>query len=382
MEQQPGKALWDRYKAGHVSKKEKQLILNWFHVLHQDDLFDLKEEELEQLHEDMLRNVNRAVLKPEFRIKPWLRLAAAILAIIIGFVLFHYSGAIQNSGQAGNHLFAENDIKPGGNKAYLTLGNGKKISLTDAKNGAIAEETGVEISKINNGHLVYAIQNANPQHRNKKKDINIIETPRGGQYQLTLPDHTKVWLNADSRLEFPSNFKGLKYRTVKLKGEAYFEVSKDRMHPFVVQTELQEVEVLGTHFNVNSYPDEPETITTLLEGRVNVCRGTVKQVLRPGQQAVNTGKSLQVGEANIESIMDWKNGDFYLNHINFRMAMRKISRWYNVEVIYDSSVPDDIESGGWISRNNSLLSVLQLMEASGLVQFKVTGKKIYISKSK
>jgi len=176
-------------------------------------------------------------------------------------------------------------------------------------------------------------------------------------------------------------------RRVKLEGEAYFEVAKDKAHPFVVESRGQEIEVLGTHFDVNSYADEPAVTTTLLEGSVKVTsfssssrEARQTRVIKPGEEALNNGSGITVTAANIENNTDWIQGDFFLNHVNFKTAMRKIARWYDVEIIYDASVPDDMESGGWISRDRNLSSVLKLIESSGLVHFKVEGRKIYVTR--
>ncbi|MNL30601.1 fec operon regulator FecR [compost metagenome] len=169
-------------------------------------------------------------------------------------------------------------------------------------------------------------------------------------------------------------------RRVKLEGEGYFEIAKDKTHPFVVESRGQEVEVLGTHFNVNAYTDEKVVATTLLEGAVKVTSNQNQQLLKPGEQAVNSGRAIKVARVDAENIIDWKEGDFYFEHADFRSVMRKIGRWYDVEVIYDRSVPERITSNGLISRNNKLSAVLKSIEKSGQVHFKIDGKKIYVTK--
>jgi transmembrane sensor len=210
----------------------------------------------------------------------------------------------------------------------------------------------------------------------------VLSTAKGETYQLRLADGSKVWLNAASSLTYTASLNGNGERRVKLDGEAYFEVAKDKNHPFIVETAKQQVQVLGTHFNINSYADEPMVTTTLLEGSVKVSHLTshVSQLLKPGQQALNKNDHITVINANMEQVMDWKQGDFYLNHVDFKTAMRKIARWYNVDVVYDASVSDATESGGWISRNNKLSEVLQSIEAAGQVHFKVEGRKITVFK--
>lgn len=273
----------------------------------------------------------------------------------------------------------QKDILPGSNKAFLTLSNGQRISLTDAGNGTIAKQAGRLINKTADGQVVYDRSNANEQ--NSEQLYNTIETPRGGQYRITLADGSKVWLNAASSLKYPPAFNG-DTRQVELTGEAYFEIEKDKAHPFRVKTAGQTVEVLGTSFDVNSYADEKHIATTLIEGSVKVTNETGEVILKPGEQALNNSSKtpIRVSPANIDDVTDWRNEDFYLNRIDFRAAMRKIARWYDVDVIYDPSVPDNIESGGWISRNKPLSAVLKAMERTGQVHFKIDGKKVYVSK--
>lgn len=306
----------------------------------------------------------------------WPRIAVAasiILAIaIIGYFILH-KPTKENYAAAS----VKSDVSPGGNKAFLVLGNGQRISLTDAGNGMIAEQAGQSIKKTSDGIVVYDRANAGGEHAEQL--YNTVEIPRGGQYQITLSDGSKVWLNAASSLKYPAVFNGAD-RQVELTGEACFEVVKDKVHPFKVKTAGQTVEVLGTLFNINSYPDEKNIATTLIEGSVKVTGETRLVIIKPGEQAINNGRQIQVAQANIDNVIDWRNGDFYLNRIDFRVAMRKIARWYDIEVIYDTSVPDNIESGGWISRSKPLSAVLHAMERTGQVHFKLEEKKLYVSK--
>ncbi|RKR83985.1 FecR family protein [Mucilaginibacter gracilis] len=304
----------------------------------------------------------------------WPRIAASAAIVIIVSGLYFYSKNNQLSHKI--HPAYVNDISPGKVGATLTLANGKEIKLSETSNGEIAKEAGVSISKSANGEVVYKIKSNN----NDPNKTNTLTTAKGETYLLILPDHSKVWLNAASSLTYSANLMDHGKRRVTLKGEGYFEIAKDKVHPFIVKSNDQEVEVLGTHFNVNAYPDEYGIATTLLEGSVSVRSGRNFRMIKPGEQALNTGSSINVSEANIENVTDWKGGDFFLNHINFKVAMRKIARWYDVEVIYDASVPNELESGGWISRNNKLSEVLSAIEASGQVKFNIEGRKIRVSR--
>lgn len=325
-------------------------------------------------------------------VKLWPRFAtAASLILIAGFGLYFMLNR-QNAEKHGQVYAA--DAAPGTVGATLTLANGKQIRLGVASKGTLANEAGVTITKQANGELVYQAVAGDKEHK-----INTLSTARGETYQIRLADGTVVWLNAASSLTYAASLNdngergkreehgARSVRKVKLQGEAYFEVAKNPERPFIVETGGQLVEVLGTHFNVNAYADEPVVTTTLLEGSVRVAavnpagnaRGEAQgAILSPGQQALNSGASVKVVKANLEQVMDWKQGDFYLNHVSFKTAMRKIARWYNVDVVYDASVSDAIEAGGWISRNKKLSEVLQSIEASGQVHFKVEGRSIIV----
>ena len=326
----------------------------------------------------MIRNANIAepAVHPKKIRSLWPRIAVAasiILAIsIVGYFVLHKP---IKENYAADRL--PPDVSPGGNKAFLVLGNGQRISLTDAGNGTIAEQAGRSIKKTADGMVVY--DRSNTEGQPAEQVYNTVEIPRGGQYQITLGDGSKVWLNAASSLKYPAVFNGPD-RQVELTGEACFEIAKDKVHPFKVKTAHQTVEVLGTVFNINSYADEKNIATTLIEGAVKVTGENRPVIIRPGEQAINNGQQIQVAQANIDNVIDWRNGDFYLNRVNFRVAMRKIARWYDIEVIYDASVPDNIESGGWISRSKPLSAVLNAMERTGQVHFKIEGKKVYVSK--
>lgn len=301
---------------------------------------------------------------------PRIAIAAALATIIFGAGLFYYRSDNKND-RASTYA---NDIAPGKNGATLTLANGQKILINDALAGNIATQSGVKISKTEDGQIVYELTDSG----SGELAYNTLSTTRGEQTQVRLPDGTLVFLNAASSLKYPVSFAKLDKRKVELAGEGYFQVAKDKKHPFVVESRGQEVEVLGTHFNINAYHEEPAVATSLIEGSVKVTAGGEPRVLRPGEQGLTDGGAVKVVKANMDNVIDWKDGDFNLNDTDFKTAMRKLSRWYDIEVVYDKSVPDDIESGGWISRNSKLSSVLKLIENSGLVKFRIEGKKVYV----
>lgn len=276
----------------------------------------------------------------------------------------------------GSDLADAKHISIGKNAAILTLADGRKIDLLKAENGRLTEESGVAIRKTAYGKLVYEVKEVSTRVNNEKY-LNTISTPKGGQYQVILPDETIVWLNAASSIRFPAGFTNLKQRKVQLSGEAYFEVAKDKQHPFIVETGQQEVEVLGTHFNLNAYGDEQNVKTTLLEGSVRVLSGKDLVVLKPGQQSLLHNHTLDVANADTEEAVAWKNGYFKFNSEPLPSIMRKLSRWYDVEVVYEGK-PGNDRFGGTISRYKNLADVLEMLESTKLVKFKVEGRKIIV----
>lgn len=303
----------------------------------------------------------------------WTTAAAALL--IAGSLLLINRPRIQET----KNTTVTHKITPGKEGATLTLADGRKILLSDASKGELAKEAGVIISKSAEGTLIYSVLN-NPMHV-EENDIsyNTLSTARGEQYQVRLPDSSLVWLNAASRLKFPSSFHALKERRVELSGEAYFEVAKNKLKPFVVQSSGQEVKVLGTHFNISSYADEQNAVTTLLEGSVQILGNGEMKVLKPGERAVRTGTRIKVSEADLSEDMAWKNGDFYFNNEGIASIMRQISRWYDVDIIYQGELTEE-KFYGTISRSKNINQVLNVLEKTRSVHFKIEGRRILIMK--
>jgi ferric-dicitrate binding protein FerR (iron transport regulator) len=339
----------------------------------QTELTDVNDAVRHRLLENIFTDNVVQIKRKKIKMWPRIGIAAAIATIIVSAAIWFVN---KPKDKAEKETLYTQDIAPGKQGATLTLANGKKIRLTEAANGQLAKQSGVTITKAANGQLIYQIENSNAN----EDQVNMLSTTNGETYQVRLPDGSDVWLNSASSLTYKASLNEQGRRIVKLTGEAYFQVAKDKSHPFVVKTASQEVEVLGTHFNVNSYRDEPAIATTLLEGSVKVTAGNSKQIIKPGEQAINYGSNIKVTHVDVDKIIDWKDGDFNLDNVDFKTAMRKIARWYNVEVTYDTSLPDDIEAGGWISRNNTLSSVLKSIERTGQVRFKLEGRKLYVSK--
>lgn len=300
----------------------------------------------------------------------WKRITiAAAMLIIMGAGMYYYidrrSVTIQD--------LAVNDIKAGGNKAYLTLANGKQIVLSDVKDGEVAEEAGITITKTANGQLLYEIEE-NPAGKDVEEILyNTISTPAGGQYEVVLPDGTHVWLNAASTLKYATSIARLKERRVELSGEAYFEVSKLNYggvkKPFIVKSDGQEVEVLGTHFNISSYNQEGRTVTTLLEGSVKVRRqGVFEETILPGEQAL-VEKGLRVTKVDTSTAVAWKNGLFKFENASIYTVMNQFSRWYNFEVQYEGKAPGN-KFNGEIYRSLNASKALKILNYAG-IRFRV-----------
>jgi transmembrane sensor len=304
----------------------------------------------------------------------FLTIAAAVVIVVFGIYFFN------NNNTSNNIPLIAQDIAPGKTGATLTLANGKKIRLNEVANGELAKEAGVVITKSANGDLIYEIKDK----AGESNKVNTLSTANGELYNLRLPDGSHVWLNSASSLTYTANLIKNGRRKVKLDGEAYFEVAKDKAHPFIVESKGQEVEVLGTHFNINSYADEGNTKTTLLEGKVNISsfkEGTIhqSQVLRPNQQAVNTGSTIKVAEVDAADVIGWKNGKFVFDNEGIETVMRKISRWYNVEIIYQEDI-SGIKVTGGIPRSKNVSKILEMLENTDGVHFKIEDKKIIVKK--
>ncbi len=306
----------------------------------------------------------------------WYRYVAAA-SVLIALGVWIYASVPYFNHQAKTNNLAK--ITPGTNKATLTLADGKVITLDNAATGNIARQSGILVSKTADGQLIYQLTSANTATAAEPEGFNTISTPRGGQYQVNLPDGTKIWMNAASSLTYPTKFTS-GTRRVKLSGEAYFEVAKDKAHPFIVATNKQEVEVLGTHFNINAYEDEENTKTALIEGSVKVTGTGLsadKVMLKPNQQSILTGNKFTVVPVDPESAVDWKNGYFSFDNENLPALMRKISRWYDVEITYQGSYTGN-DFTGIVSRKKQVSEVLGLLELTGLVHFKIEGRRIIV----
>lgn len=263
-----------------------------------------------------------------------------------------------------------NDKDPAKTGAILTLSNGSEIVLDSVANGLLANQQNTSVIKKNGGIVYTADTNAQPVY-------NTMTTPRARQYNLELSDGTKVWLNASSSITFPTSF-AANERKVKVTGEVYFEVAKDKTRPFRVLANEMQINVLGTHFNVNAYDDEASVSTTLLEGSVLITEKSKKLLLKPGQQAQKqkSGAMTLNENVNLDEVMGWKNGVFYFENASLEMVLRQLSRWYDVDVVFEKGVPSRIFEGE-IQRDLQLSQVLKILEKNK-VRFKIEGKTLKV----
>lgn len=390
--------LLDRYLSGQCSSEEILLLEKWLEleISTNNDWSRMEEPDKKQLIASLFENIKYTIDKnlaskndqivkiPLFK-RSWVKIAvaASVIFLLTGYYL--YLAPISNKRVAESVKISSinKDIAPGGNKAVLTLADNSVIVLDNIKNGALTQQGNVTISKLADGQLAYLSSN----EKSSEVLYNLITTPRGGQYQLILADGSKVWLNAASSIRFPTRFSGSE-RKVEITGEAYFEVTKNAAIPFKVYIKTSGgedgiVEVLGTHFNINSYEDEVDIKTTLLEGSVKVSTGKNSRILTPGQQAdlKNNGMLYLIEDANINEVMAWKNGKFQFDEAtDITTIMKQIARWYDIEIEYKEKITSHI--GGSISRDVHISKVLEMLEMTGTLKFQINGKKVIVQPKK
>jgi transmembrane sensor len=384
------KALLQRYRAGECTLPEQQLVELWYNQLIETGEWNWDEGEKEVLEQMMearlLQHINNTG-KPHihrihsFRRSWWWAAASIILLLGAGgyFLFFNKTG--QKTEIVKTAL--PNDVKaPETNRAMITLGNGQKVYLDSAVNGTLAMQGNVKVIKLANGQIAY--QAASGKNITEIK-YNTLTNPRGSKViDMTLADGSQVWLNAGSAITYPVAFIGNE-RKVAITGEVYFEVAPSLLEkagsevkrPFIVSNGKMEITVLGTHFNVNAYDDEPDIKVTLLEGSVKVNNGSVSSLLKEGQQAQVANDVKVVNGADLEQVMAWKNGYFNFKSVDIRTIMKQVARWYNVEVSYEENVPAQHITGE-ISRNVNASLVLKMLEYAG-VHFKIEGTKIVVT---
>jgi ferric-dicitrate binding protein FerR (iron transport regulator) len=362
----------------------KDIRQSWKPIL--QDTYNAIKEQIDRV--DKVREV--AEISSGIRRMKWLKYsaAAAIALLITSSVVIFLSRKPPKEPQQTAAVNRQ-DIAPGGNKAVLTLANGKKVRLNVIRKGIVSIQGNTKIIKLNSGQLMYKQETkgnnlltgqASGQAGSKQKAIqfNTLSTPRGGQYQLVLSDGTKVWLNAASSIRYPTAFTGDE-RKVQITGEAYFEVVKNTSMPFEVSVKDMTVKVLGTHFNVMAYKNEPTSKVTLLEGAIIVKEGNKEVLLEPGQQTQieENGQIKKMQGVDLDGEIAWKNNQFWFNDDNIQTVMRRLSRWYNVEVVIKGDIPQHF--AGYIPRNMNVSKVFQALQATTHLTYRIQKDKIIVS---
>jgi transmembrane sensor len=389
MEQDQINSLIEKYIAGTASGAELEQLHHWYRSTAYSAAEYPDQEELVQKR--MLDRLDREIT-PVRKTKILIRRVAVAASVLIclGMAFYFYNSRYKTSGTGIAQI--SNDIDPGGNKAILTLANGNKINLSGVKTGIVVNTLDLTYNDGSKVQVSPRTEDSNPgtmpgSGPSSQKEMTV-STPQGGTYQVILPDSTRVWLNAASSLKFPATFSGLESRKVELNGEAYFEVAKltrksktssETRIPFFVVSKGQEVEVLGTHFNINAYSDQTATKTSLLEGIIRIKNDNGNALLKPGQQAISMAKGIELVNGDAEDAIAWKNGYFMFDNEDLASVMTKLCRWYNVEVNYEDEAVKNVKYYGTISRFEKISKVLTKLETTGNLKFEVKGKTVHVS---
>ncbi len=380
MKQEDVLALLKRYEENTCTKAEKKLLLQWLAgQAERDEPVWQSEEERMAVREMLYHRLDRTLFTPAwYRRKAVLRpVAAACLLCLFSALAWLYAG--RQSTDQYEQFYTSEAVDPGSSAALLTLADGSTIRLDEADNGLLSNKNGVMIKKMDNGELVYEVDKSIPLDKDGNVAKNTISIPRGGKYQLTLPDGSKVWLNSGSTLVYPAVFVG-KTRTVTLTGEAYFEVAHNREQPFIVQALDNEIEVTGTHFNISAYNDQQQVKTTLVEGGVIVSKNKTRLVLTPGQQAISSFESDEIEKLNVDPFyaLAWTKGYFVFEDQDIKTIMNDIARWYNVDIEYKGK-GNYKKIGGTYLRSKGLQELLNHLEALSGAHFQLSERRVIVS---
>lgn len=368
-------SLLKKYLSGSCTASEAAEVDHWFDLMDgvPDHISGLTDEERllmeDKIFERILQNIEakepqKLSLRPKKSIYSWKVLAvAASLFLCLSMVLLwmQYSSSFSPKKSFKSNQSAS--IRPGGNRAILTLDDGSSLVLTDASLGKVADQYNMSVVKTAEGELSYKKRKGeNPS----EMVYNTITTPVGGKYSVILPDGSKVWLNSKSSLRFPTSFTGVE-RSVQMTGEVYFEIVKNPKQPFKVRSGGTEISVLGTHFNVMAYDDEADQKTTLLEGSIHLSSGNFSTLLKPGQQAsVNQSVGIVVSNnIDLEAVMAWRNDLFIFKDMEIKDIARQLSRWYDVQVVFKGT-PSKIPYTGTIAKNVAFSEILSMLQFTGL----------------
>lgn len=363
------KELFERYREGLCTTEEIELLHRW--------LMDGKFEPSEMPEEDMLedlRQLESSLPVKQYRLSYSLRRIiayAASVLFILGLGYYAYQTFIPVPGTIGIDKQTAS-LDPGSNKAILKLDDGSSMPLDIAERDSVIHIDGSTVQLNSTGQLVYL---------SREEDVikkHQIITPKGGQYEVVLPDGTHVWLNSTSQLRFTNTFEALPERRVELEGEAYFKVSQNVDQPFIVTVRGQEIKVLGTEFNINAYQENDYVKASLVEGSVLFNQNR----LEPGQSAIYNDHRTSIQEENIDDIIAWKNGYFVFFEEPLEEAMKKISRWYDLDISFADNDAKSILFGGSISKYENARELFDMIEKAGNVKINTNGRTVTITKIK
>ncbi len=372
MNHKHAKELLDKYRVGTCTERELAILESWYANFELDQLAPLTETQFNEIAASKAPKVKKRT------VPLWKKLSvAATITILTSVGLYFYQQSKTNSN--AEFTAGSKDLSPGRHSATLTLTDGRKIVLNEATNGELVKQAGVAIVKTADGRLIYRVE-GNENH--SANQLNTLSTARGETYEVILPDGSHVWLNAASSVTYPTSFAKAKQRKVILTGEGYFEVAKMKL-PFIVESAQQQVEVLGTHFNISSYADNSVVRTTLLEGSVQVAVPNSLEAKRliPNQQAVLTkGGVMEVVNVNGQNTISWKNGEFVFESEPLSSIMKKIERWYDVKVVYEQESLKAATFEGSLSLYDKISRILNTIAYAGTAKFRVDGRTIFVSK--
>jgi len=369
--------LLARYESGICSEKERAMLEQWFATQLHNHNWEWENEGERQLAKRAMQHAIQRRLFPEkvvsiFTVRR-IAIAASLLifcAAAIGIYL------IRHSPSPVEQFYISEAVAPGSNAARLTLADGKTIWLDDAEVGTVYNQEGIAITKLADGGIDYKVSGRSVDEVAEEGD-NIISVPRGGRYQITLPDGTKVWLNSATTLTYPVAFVG-RERVVSLIGEAYFKVAKNEAMPFKIHANGTRILVTGTEFNVAAYSDENTVKTTLVNGRVEVAQGSQKTILAPGQQAISSSHSgIQTKNLDTDYAIAWLNGDFLFEDQDIQAIMKDIARWYNVDVAFEGTIPSK-RFGGTYTRTKGLEELLGYLESLSGIHFNIQERRVTV----
>lgn len=374
------KLLIQKYQNGELTGKQKELLDQWFDELGKTDASSWTPAQLKALESKTLNQIQENT----FRINPrrqslrrWLPYAAALLVFTISGIAY-YTESIHKAMQSQSPTAVKQDITPGGNRATLTLADGRIVNLSETQSGIVIGEK----ITYTDGNSVLDNENSYESRAFDASSSLSLSTPKGGTYHVILADGTTIWLNSASTLRYPPRF-GNDKRIVELEGEAYFEVAASLPsvpRPFFVKTKAQTVEVLGTHFNIAAYGDEEETKTTLVEGAVQIVNLKTNSVnrLKPGEQGIVSDTKTKVRNVNPEMVVAWKSGIFHFEDTPFEQMMKQIDRWYDIEVSYQGQIPSELFTGK-MSRKVNLQVFVNFLKDSG-IQSHIEGRRLIVDK--